>query len=169
MWSMPPSLRLSQVCSTYATTSFHLRCASIGALADPSSFDIAQYLLEDGLDPQIMQQQDIICAGHESWVLSVACHPSGSSFATGSSDAKVKLWDLQTRTCAQTLSDHTDQVCPHCPGCHILSACKEKYVHSCRLWSLAGTGLLWKSDIVVGLRFIVCRFGVLHGRQMAAG
>ncbi len=48
--------------------------------------------------------------GHESWVLSVACHPSGSSFATGSSDAKVKLWDLQTRTCAQTLSDHTDQV-----------------------------------------------------------
>ena len=49
-------------------------------------------------------------AGHESWVLSVACHPGGSSFATGSSDAKVKLWDLQTRTCAQTLSDHTDQV-----------------------------------------------------------
>ena len=43
-------------------------------------------------------------------MLSVACHPSGSSFATGSSDAKVKLWDLQTRTCAQTLSDHTDQV-----------------------------------------------------------
>jgi len=49
-------------------------------------------------------------AGHESWVLSVACHPSGSSFATGSSDAKVKLWDLQTRTCSQTLADHTDQV-----------------------------------------------------------
>lgn len=43
-------------------------------------------------------------------MLSVACHPSGDSFATGSSDAKVKLWDLQTRTCAQTLSDHTDQV-----------------------------------------------------------
>ncbi len=52
-------------------------------------------------------------AGHESWVLSVACHPGGSSFATGSSDAKVKLWDLQTRTCAQTLSDHTDQVLAH--------------------------------------------------------
>lgn len=49
-------------------------------------------------------------AGHESWVLSVACHPDGSTFATGSSDAKVKLWDLQTRTCAQTITEHTDQV-----------------------------------------------------------
>ena len=49
-------------------------------------------------------------AGHESWVLSVACHPNGNAFATGSSDAKVKLWDLQTRTCAQTLTEHSDQV-----------------------------------------------------------
>ena len=24
--------------------------------------------------------------------------------------AQVKLWDLQTRTCAQTLADHSDQV-----------------------------------------------------------
>ena len=48
-------------------------------------------------------------AGHESWVLSVACHPSGTAFATGSSDSKIKLWDLQTRTCSQTVSEHTDQ------------------------------------------------------------
>lgn len=40
-------------------------------------------------------------AGHESWVLSVSAHPSGAAFATGSSDGKVKLWDLGTRTCAQ--------------------------------------------------------------------
>ena len=49
-------------------------------------------------------------AGHESWVLSVAMHPSGTTFATGSSDSKVKLWDLQTRACLQTVADHTDQV-----------------------------------------------------------
>lgn len=48
--------------------------------------------------------------GHESWVLSVAVHPDGSAAVTGSSDAKVRLWDLATRTLAQTLADHTDQV-----------------------------------------------------------
>jgi WD repeat-containing protein 61 len=49
-------------------------------------------------------------AGHESWVLDVSVHPSGSLFATGSSDARVKLWDMATRTCTQTLTQHTDQV-----------------------------------------------------------
>lgn len=51
-----------------------------------------------------------LAAGHESWVLSVACHPSGNSFAIGSSDSKVKLWDMSSRSCAQTLSEHSDQV-----------------------------------------------------------
>lgn len=52
----------------------------------------------------------LCAAGHESWVLSVACHPSGSCFATGSSDSKVKLWDMSSRSCAQTLTEHSDQV-----------------------------------------------------------
>jgi WD repeat-containing protein 61 len=43
-------------------------------------------------------------------VLDVSVHPNGSLFATGSSDARVKLWDLATRTCTQTLTQHTDQV-----------------------------------------------------------
>ena len=43
-------------------------------------------------------------------MLSVAAHPNGSNFATGSSDAHVKLWDIRTRACVQTLADHTDQV-----------------------------------------------------------
>ncbi len=29
-------------------------------------------------------------SGHESWVLSVSCHPDGTAFATGSSDSKIK-------------------------------------------------------------------------------
>ena len=43
-------------------------------------------------------------------MLSVAMHPNGTAFATGSSDSKVKLWDLQTRTCSQTIAYHADQV-----------------------------------------------------------
>jgi len=29
-------------------------------------------------------------AGHDSWVLSVAAHPSGTCFVSGGSDAKVR-------------------------------------------------------------------------------
>jgi WD repeat-containing protein 61 len=43
-------------------------------------------------------------------VLSVSPHPSGAAFASGGSDAKVKLWDVGARACVQTVSEHTDQV-----------------------------------------------------------
>ncbi|KAJ9532847.1 hypothetical protein QJQ45_010870 [Haematococcus lacustris] len=50
-------------------------------------------------------------SGHESWVLAVAAHPSGATFASGGSDSKqVKLWDLGARACIQTLAEHSDQV-----------------------------------------------------------
>jgi WD repeat-containing protein 61 len=49
-------------------------------------------------------------SGHGSWVLSVAANPNGKSFATGSSDAKVKVWDLGQRQCVQTFQQHEDQV-----------------------------------------------------------
>jgi len=49
-------------------------------------------------------------SGHESWVLDIAVHPTGAAAVTGSSDSRVKLWDLHTRACVQTLTDHSDQV-----------------------------------------------------------
>lgn len=49
-------------------------------------------------------------SGHESWVLSVAAHPGGMHFATGSSDGRVKLWDLSQRACIMTSTEHKDQV-----------------------------------------------------------
>lgn len=43
-------------------------------------------------------------------MLSVDVHPDGNAFVTGSSDSKVRLFDLQSRTCAQTIAEHSDQV-----------------------------------------------------------
>lgn len=49
-------------------------------------------------------------SGHESWVLSVAAHNDNTHFATGSSDGKVKLWDIPQRACVTTSTEHKDQV-----------------------------------------------------------
>jgi len=46
-------------------------------------------------------------AGHNSWVVAVTASPSSNAIVTASSDCTLKLWDLsQTRSCAQTMSDH---------------------------------------------------------------
>ena len=37
-------------------------------------------------------------------------HPGGHVVASGGSDGKVKLWDMDTNKCVQTVSEHTDQV-----------------------------------------------------------
>lgn len=51
-----------------------------------------------------------VLTGHDSWVLGVAVHPDGKALATSGSDGKVKIWDLETQKCVQTVSEHSDQV-----------------------------------------------------------
>lgn len=58
-------------------------------------------------------------------MLCVAVHPSGNAFVTGSSDSKVRLFDLQSRTCAQIVAEHNDQVSgPAVPSSDDSVACR---------------------------------------------
>lgn len=49
-------------------------------------------------------------SGHASWVLSVAFSPDGKHFVSGSSDKTVKVWDVASKQCVHTFTEHSDQV-----------------------------------------------------------
>jgi WD40 repeat protein len=65
-------------------------------------------------DPQgnLLQnrQKLITCHGHHHWVCSIAFSPDGQTLVSGSGDNTVKLWDVTTGHCWQTLEGHTDWV-----------------------------------------------------------
>lgn len=82
-------------------------------------------------------------SGHESWVLSVAMNPQGTGFVSGGSDAKVKLWDIGSRSCMQTAVEHTDQVgaAGSLSGSHVpvtvVKSLSQRQVQECCLRSLS--------------------------------
>ena len=49
-------------------------------------------------------------SGHTSWVLCVAFSPDNEHFVSGSSDRTVKVWEVATKQCVHTFSEHSDQV-----------------------------------------------------------
>ena len=49
-------------------------------------------------------------SGHTSWVLCVAFSPDNEHFVSGSSDRTVKVWEMATKQCVHTFSEHSDQV-----------------------------------------------------------
>ena len=56
------------------------------------------------------QMPDTFLAGHTDYVNSVAFSPDGTTLASGSRDATVKLWDVATGTLKATLEGHTGSV-----------------------------------------------------------
>ena len=89
---------------------FHHLC-HLARLGDRNVMPVKSYRMWAVSHARGARCMTILCCGpgHTSWVLSVDFHPTGNSFATGSSDSKVKLWDFHARSCVQTLSDHSDQ------------------------------------------------------------
>jgi WD40 repeat protein len=41
--------------------------------------------------------------GHTDWVRSVTFNPDGQTLASGSTDETIKLWDINTEECIETL------------------------------------------------------------------
>jgi WD40 repeat protein len=48
--------------------------------------------------------------GHKDWVAGVDFHPSGTSLASGSGDASVKLWSFEKQRCVATFTEHKQAV-----------------------------------------------------------
>ena len=49
-------------------------------------------------------------SGHSDYVKKVSFSPDGTKVASGSSDKTVKLWDVTSGECLQTLEGHSDRV-----------------------------------------------------------
>jgi len=48
--------------------------------------------------------------GHKDWVAGIDFHPTGTSLASGSGDATVKLWSFERQRCVATFTDHKQAV-----------------------------------------------------------
>ena len=72
--------------------------------------------------------------GHTDWVYGVVYHPSGNQMASCSPDKTLRLWDVETGTCAHVITGHTNFICgvTYSPqGDQVASASHDSTV---RLW-----------------------------------
>ncbi|CAG8847854.1 5424_t:CDS:2, partial [Racocetra persica] len=49
------------------------------------------------------------CTGLDGFVMSVATAGDNEHFASGSTDGKVKLWNIENKQCLSTVGEHSDQ------------------------------------------------------------
>ena len=75
--------------------------------------------------------------GHCGWVSSVSFDVTGSRIVSGSDDNTVRVWDVATGACVQTLEGHSDAVSSVSfdnTGSRIVSGSDDKTV---RVWDVA--------------------------------
>lgn len=93
---------------------------------------------EPAQDITINYQLSQTLKGHDGWVRAVAFFPNGFSFASGSSDRKLKLWNVRDNQPFETLSEHLgsisgiNAIAVHPSGNTFAMACIDK---SIKLWN----------------------------------
>ena len=75
--------------------------------------------------------------GHANWVNSVCVSADGSQLFSGSSDFTIKVWDVATGACLQTLKGHTNavnSVCVSADGSRLFSGSGDRTI---KVWDLS--------------------------------
>ncbi|MEJ7766842.1 MAG: hypothetical protein WKF89_03460 [Chitinophagaceae bacterium] len=100
--------------------------------------------------------------GHSDSVTSVAFHPDGNSFISGSSDSTIKAWNLLTGECTGTFQGHSDWVSSvafHPDGNSFISGSSD---HTIKAWDLLTGECISTMKSVGGLLLAGCSFRNLH-------
>jgi hypothetical protein len=87
-----------------------LRCRYLAEVKNPLQqvFAAAGREAPTGLRAQLRELGAL--RGHTSWVMSAHFSPDGQKIVSGSADRSVRIWDVATGKCVQTLQGHTDWV-----------------------------------------------------------
>ena len=84
---------------------------------------------------------------HSDAVVCVDCNPQGSLIASGSSDMTVRLWEVRSGKCVQTIQAHSDRISSinfNVDGTMFVTSSYDGIV---RLWD-SGSGLCLKSMVL---------------------
>lgn len=70
-------------------------------MEDDGKYNVEQDLMTNQIFPD-----HVVAKAHSNSIESLSCHPNGKTFATGSHDKTIKLWDAGSLKESMVLADH---------------------------------------------------------------
>ena len=100
-------------------------------------WQLAEQSAKQHLEQRIEQHSCCSFSGHTKAIWSVAFDEKGETIASASADQSIKLWDVQTGKCQQTLLGHRHWVCSVAFHPHKNLLASGSYDRTIKLWDLA--------------------------------